>query len=170
MLFRSFIIAESQPVSGLDSLNMLLPLPFVAGGDLQQVEADGIVFRPEESQSFGALELVERGDGMRTALLIAGNDTTGIGLALGSLQQKLSNPGRERANVEILQASGDTHSFLIAPPVVAQPDGSSQSQDGLAAIFADSHSNRLALLLLAVVLPITLVYALWLTRSRRPKK
>ncbi len=162
-----FIFAESVSVSNLESLNTLLPLTFDAGGNLQQVEADGIAFTPEEGQSFGVLQLVERGDGKRTALLIAGNNPTGIGLALDSLQEKLANPGRARANVEILQTSGDTHSFLIVFPEVAQPDGPLQTSGGLAAIFADSHSNRLALLLLAAVVPITLVYVLWLARRKR---
>jgi hypothetical protein len=42
-----------------------------------------------------------------------------------------------------------------------------QISGGLAGIFADSHSNRLAFLLLAAVVPITLVYGLWLTRRKR---
>jgi len=162
------MIAHAEQVAAQAGLNAILPLPFVADGTLAQIDTEGVSFSLNTDQDYGILQLVKSGESTRPWLLVSGNSNTGVGLALKSILSKLQTALSARANVEVINAAGDVHAFLIEKDVVESMNDSAQI-DSWKQIFYGSGSNQLALVLMIPALLITAMYILWMMRHSHRK-
>lgn len=162
------LIADSTQVAGVDALNMLLPLPFRSDGTLARLDSEGVSFSLDTEQDFGVLQVVERGNGKRPWVLVSGNSSKGIQLAVDSMLANLQSPSGERTTVEMTDSAGDAHAFLIETDV--QLDQDDAPADTIwQRIFSVGGSNQLALVLMVPAMLITIGYGVWLLRQRRKR-
>jgi len=164
------LISESDQIAMNEMINGMLPMPFDPGGEIMQIASDGISFSLDKGQNYGIVQVVERDDGFKPILLLSGNSAQGLSLAASEVAVKLLAPSGERSNVEVINTSGESHPFLIETDAAGTADDQEASQQGWQQLFADGHSNQLALYLMVAALILTALYSIFaFTRFRKKK-